>query len=141
MKSLAAFTLLVDDYDRAIGFYRDALGFVVHTDDERDENDRWVELSFGAGAPNLRLAVARDAEEKKLLGRQAGSRVLMVVYTDDIGSELDRFQAKGVTVSEPLRREKYGSVVVIEDLYGNRWDIIQPSARVAAGLRAESAFA
>jgi uncharacterized glyoxalase superfamily protein PhnB len=125
---LAAFTLLVDDYDLAIGYYRDALGFAVLADDKREDNDRWVEMSFGAGAPTLRLATTRDEKEKNLLGRQAGSRVLMVVHTDDISLELERFQAKGVTICEPLRQERYGLVVVITDLYGNRWDFIQPTS-------------
>jgi isochorismate pyruvate lyase len=123
---LAAFTLLVDDYDRAINYYRQALGLSVHTDERRGDGDRWVILSFGSGAATLRLAVARNEREKELLGAQAGSRVLLVVHTDDIGLELERFQARGVDVTEPLRHEAYGSVVVIRDLYGNRWDFVQP---------------
>lgn len=124
-RHISSVTLLVDDYDRAIAYYRDKMGFELLIDSPRDNGDRWVELALAPQTASLRLARARDERQQDLVGAQGGGRVLLVVETDDITRDLRGFAACGVTVSEPLRHETYGKVAVIKDLYGNRWDWIE----------------
>jgi catechol 2,3-dioxygenase-like lactoylglutathione lyase family enzyme len=118
-------TLVVRDYDEAIRFYVDGLGFTL-VEDVPQEGKRWVVVSAGGGA-NLLLAQASSEEQKARVGDQTGGRVGFFLNTDDFDRDHARMTAFGVRFLETPREEVYGKVVVFEDLYGNRWDLLQPA--------------
>jgi catechol 2,3-dioxygenase-like lactoylglutathione lyase family enzyme len=129
MKRLALVTLVVDDYDEAVRFYTEALGFRLVEDTPRGDGSRWVVVEPGAGAPGtgLLLARAKGEEQSARVGDQTGGRVGFFLYTDDFAGDHARMLAAGVTFLEEPRHEPYGSVAVFQDLYGNRWDLLQPA--------------
>ena len=118
-------TLVVRDYDEAIRFYVDGLGFTL-VEDTPQEDKRWVVVSAGGGA-SLLLAQASSEEEKARVGDQTGGRVGFFLNTDDFDRDYARMTAFGVRFLEMPRDEVYGRVAVFEDLYGNRWDLLQPT--------------
>jgi catechol 2,3-dioxygenase-like lactoylglutathione lyase family enzyme len=122
--------LLVRDYDEALGFYVGALGFDLVEDTALGGTKRWVVVrppgSDGAG---LLLALAADAAQAARVGAQAGGRVFLFLQTDDFAGDHARMSAAGVRFLEAPRREAYGTVAVFEDLYGNRWDLIEPAGQ------------
>ncbi|MEU0335249.1 VOC family protein [Streptomyces sp. NPDC006193] len=130
MRRLALVTLVVDDYDEAIRFYTGALGFRLAEDAPRPDGSRWVVVEPGGDAPGtgLLLARARDAEQRARIGDQTGGRVGFFLHTDDFARDHARMTAAGVTFLEEPRHEPYGTVAVFQDLYGNRWDLLQPAA-------------
>jgi catechol 2,3-dioxygenase-like lactoylglutathione lyase family enzyme len=121
--SLAA--LLVRDYDEAIDFYVSKLGFDLAADADQGGGKRWVVVRPPGSDAGLLLAKAVD-EQAAAVGRQAGGRVFLFLETDDFGRDQGRMAAAGVRFLEAPRHEPYGTVAVFEDLYGNRWDLIQP---------------
>jgi len=127
MSRIATIALLVRDYDEAIGFYRGALGFLLVADTPLGDGKRWVVVApeGGKGAALL-LAEAADAAQAARVGDQTGGRVGFFLETDDFGRDHARFSAAGVRFLEAPRHEPYGSVAVFEDLYGNKWDLIEP---------------
>ncbi|MFB7331093.1 VOC family protein [Streptomyces adustus] len=132
MRRIALVTLVVDDYDEAIRFYTQALGFDLVEDTERPDGSRWVVVEPGsAGAEGsgtaLLLARAKDDAQRGRVGDQTGGRVGFFLHTDDFARDHARMLAAGVTFLEEPRHEPYGSVAVFEDLYGNRWDLLQPA--------------
>ncbi|MBJ6637448.1 VOC family protein [Streptomyces sp. DHE7-1] len=134
MRRVALVTLVVDDYDEAIRFYTDALGFRLVEDEPRPDGSRWVVVepdARGGGAAGhgtgLLLARARSAEQRTRLGDQTGGRVGFFLHTDDFARDHARMTAAGVTFLEEPRHEPYGTVAVFQDLYGNRWDLLQPA--------------
>ena len=131
VQHIASVTLLVDDYDKAIAYFRGTLGFTLTTNDARADGGRWVELLPSGGGVAIRLAAATNERQRAAIGSQAGGRVLLVLYTDDLARDYEAYRSRGVTILEDLRHEPYGSVVVFADLYGNRWDLIQPANRGA----------
>ena len=128
-QSLAYVTLLVRDYDEAIAYYTGALGFTLVEDTRRSESKRWV-LVAPPGSPEtcLLLAKAATPEQAPRVGDQTGGRVAFFLYTDDFDADYRRMAAHGVRFREAPRREAYGSVAVFEDLYGNRWDLLERPA-------------
>jgi catechol 2,3-dioxygenase-like lactoylglutathione lyase family enzyme len=126
---LAQVALLVRDYDEALAYYVDRLGFRLVEDTRLSATKRWVLVAppGGAGAGVL-LARAVGAEQEALVGRQGGGRVFLFLHTDDYARDRARMEAQGVRFVEPTRVEPYGTVAVFEDLYGNRWDLVQPAA-------------
>ncbi|RAK67162.1 VOC family protein [Hymenobacter edaphi] len=123
---LGNLTLLVRDYDEAIRYYVDVLGFELLEDTDRGEGKRWVRVApASAGAPALLLAQAATDEQRAHIGNQAGGRVFLFLNTDDFQGDYARYQAAGVQFLEAPRHEDYGSVVVFADLYGNKWDLLQ----------------
>jgi catechol 2,3-dioxygenase-like lactoylglutathione lyase family enzyme len=122
---VATATLVVDDYDRAIGFYRDVLGLELVADTPLGGGKRWV-LVAGAGGARLLLAQADGATQAAAIGKQTGGRVGFFLETDDFERDHARLVEAGVTFLEAPRHESYGSVAVFEDLYGNKWDLIEP---------------
>ena len=118
-------TLVVGDYDDAIAFYTQKLGFALITDDVMSPAKRWVVVAPEPGASGLLLAKAADAQEQEAIERQAGGRVFLFLHTDDFDRDYAAFRARGVSFSEEPRSEPYGRVAVFEDLYGNTWDLIQ----------------
>ncbi|MFB6958757.1 VOC family protein [Streptomyces sp. NPDC056309] len=128
MRRIALITLVVDDYDEAIRFYTGALGFRLAEDAPRPDGSRWVVVEPGDEAGTaLLLARARTAPQSARVGDQTGGRVGFFLHTDDFARDHARMRAAGVTFLEEPRREPYGTVAVFEDLYGNRWDLLQPA--------------
>lgn len=129
-QSIATIALVVADYDDAIGFYRDRLGFSLVEDTPLGGQKRWVVVAppGGRGA-RLLLARADGPEQQNVVGRQAGGRVMLFLETQDFAGDYERMKAAGVSFLDAPRHEAYGRVVVFEDLYGNRWDLIEPVQR------------
>jgi catechol 2,3-dioxygenase-like lactoylglutathione lyase family enzyme len=123
-RSLNLLTLVVRDYDEAIRFYTDVLGFTLVEDEDRGNGKRWVRVSAGGGA-ELLLTRAVTPEQESRIGNQTGGRVFLVFETDDFERDYSLFRSRGVTVLESPRVEPYGTVVVIADLYGNKIDLIE----------------
>ena len=133
MRRVALVTLVVDDYDEAIRFYTEALGFRLVEDAPRPDGSRWVVVEpadAGAGT-GLLLARAKDEDQRARVGDQTGGRVGFFLHTDDFARDHARMTAAGVRFAEAPRHEPYGSVAVFEDLYGNRWDLIGPAPDLA----------
>ncbi|MFC5705002.1 VOC family protein [Aeromonas eucrenophila] len=130
---LGALTLLVADYDAAIAFFTQGLGFELLEDSLLDElgkpGKRWVRVA-PQGAPGSALLLARAAnpEQAVAIGQQGGGRVFLFLETDDFWGDYQRMQAYGVHFCEQPRLEPYGTVVVFEDISGNRWDLLQRTA-------------
>ncbi|MGW7438755.1 VOC family protein [Streptomyces sp. NPDC054849] len=126
---IALTALVVHDYDEAIDFYTRALGFELAEDTARPDGSRWVVVRPpGATESALLLARAKDDAQRSRVGDQTGGRVGFFLYTDDFARDHTRMTTEGVRFLEEPRHETYGSVAVFEDLYGNRWDLLQPAA-------------
>jgi catechol 2,3-dioxygenase-like lactoylglutathione lyase family enzyme len=124
---VGAVALVVRDYDEAIAFYCGVLGFDLIEDVDQGGGRRWVVVGpAGEGGTRLVLAKAATAEQAARIGDQTGGRVFLFLYTDDFARDHAAFKARGVVFLEEPRHEAYGSVAVFQDLYGNRWDLIQP---------------
>ena len=119
-------TLVVRDYDEAIGFYVDVLGFTLSEDSDLGNGKRWVVVRPAAGQSGILLATADDDRQSSAIGNQTGGRVSFFLHTDDFAATHAEWIGKGVRFLESPRVEPYGTVAVFEDLYGNRWDLIQP---------------
>lgn len=128
---LGAITLLVRDYDEAIAYYTGALGFELIEDTPLGPGKRWVLVAPAGSMPpgfrETRLLLARAAtpEEFARVGDQSGGRVFLFLHTDDFWRDYERMKAKDVRFLEEPRKEEYGVVAVFQDLYGNRWDLLQ----------------
>ncbi|MEV5951198.1 VOC family protein [Streptomyces sp. NPDC051993] len=130
MPHIALITLVVRDYDEAIDFYTRALGFELAEDTDRGDGSRWVVVrppGSANGAVSLLLARAKDDGQLASVGAQTGGRVGFFLHTEDFARDHSRMLAAGVRFLEEPRHEPYGSVAVFEDLYGNRWDLLQPA--------------
>ncbi|MFI8071550.1 VOC family protein [Streptomyces sp. NPDC086033] len=129
MRRIALVALVVDDYDEAIRFYTEALGFRLVEDAPRPDGSRWVVVRPGGpeGGTDLLLARAKDEAQQTRVGNQTGGRVGFFLHTDDFARDHARMLGAGVTFLEEPRHEPYGSVAVFQDLYGNRWDLLQPA--------------
>lgn len=127
MPRLSLTTLLVAEYDEAIAFYRDKLGFEVAEDTDQGGGKRWVVVRPKGSDAGLLLARA-TGDQRARIGDQAGGRVFLFVETDDFDRDHGEMVAAGVEFLEAPRREAYGTVAVFQDLYGNRFDLIQPAA-------------
>jgi catechol 2,3-dioxygenase-like lactoylglutathione lyase family enzyme len=124
--NLGLVALVVADYDEAIDFYVNALGFEL-VEDTPQNGKRWVVVRPRGGAGTaLLLARATDDRQRERIGDQTGGRVFLFLETDDFAGDYQRMRAAGVQFVEEPRREAYGHVVVFEDLYGNRWDLLGP---------------
>ena len=128
-RSLAHIALVVRDYDEAVGWFRDKLGFTLVADEYQPEQDkRWVLVAppgAGEGAATLLLARAASPEQERFIGNQAGGRVFLFLSTDDFDRDHAAMLAKGVRFVREPKRAPYGRVAVFEDLYGNLWDLVQ----------------
>ncbi|WP_406091128.1 VOC family protein [Streptomyces sp. NBC_01013] len=128
MSHIALVTLVVRDYDEAIGFYTGALGFELVEDTDRGDGSRWIVVRpRGTEGTGLLLARAKNEAQTAAVGAQTGGRVGFFLYTEDFTGDHARMLAAGVRFLEEPRHEVYGSVAVFEDLYGNRWDLLQPA--------------
>lgn len=127
MSHLGAVSLLVRDYDEAIAFFVGVLGFELTEDTDLGGEKRWVRVTPKGGQTSLLLARATTPEQIALIGDQAGGRVWLFLYTDDLYHDHAAWSEAGVVFREAPRHELYGKVLVFEDLYGNAWDLIEPA--------------
>jgi catechol 2,3-dioxygenase-like lactoylglutathione lyase family enzyme len=125
MQRLTLTALLVRDYDAAIAFYVEKLGFDLVKDTDQGGGKRWVVVRPPGSDAALLLARAAGDQAARV-GDQAGGRVFLFLETDDFDRDHARMTAAGVAFLEAPRREPYGTVAVFEDLYGTRWDLIEP---------------
>jgi catechol 2,3-dioxygenase-like lactoylglutathione lyase family enzyme len=123
---LGVVTVVVRDYDEAVTFYVDALGFELLEDTPVGDGKRWVVVRPpGSQEAGVLLAEAVTGEQAARVGDQTGGRVGWVLHTEDFDRDFARMTAAGVVFEEAPRTEPYGVVAVFQDLYGNRWDLIQ----------------
>lgn len=118
--------LVVDDYDKAIEFYTQTLQFTLVEDTDLGEGKRWVQVTPpNSNGTNLLLAKADSDEQKASIGNQSGGRVFLFLQTNDFWRDYNLMKENGVTFNEEPREEEYATVVVFQDLYGNKWDLIE----------------
>ena len=120
--SLFMVSLVVPDMDDAIAHFTGDWGFSLANDVRHESGRRWVEIAPDGGA-RLRLIEASNDAERSVIGRQAGNRVAFFLNVAHFDPMVAKWVAKGIKMIEPMRREKYGAVVVLKDKYGNRWDV------------------
>jgi catechol 2,3-dioxygenase-like lactoylglutathione lyase family enzyme len=126
MQKIGLITLVVPDYDEAIAYYTQKLGFLLHEDTRLSPNKRWVVVRPpGACETGLLLAKADGDDQIAAIGKQTGGRVFMFLQTDDFVRDYAAYKARGVQFLEEPRDEPYGTVTVFADLYGNKWDLIE----------------
>lgn len=129
-RRLGHVTYLVRDYDEAIAWFTRALGFQLVEDTPREIGKRWVLVAPSAqGGTSLLLAKGATPAQEAAVGNQGGGRVFLFLHTDDFARDYAAMVAAGVRFLEEPRREDYGSVAVFEDLYGNRWDLLELTRR------------
>lgn len=126
---IGSVALVVADYDEAITWYTGMLGFELLEDAPRENGKRWIRVApRGSVGTALLLARAGNDVQRARVGDQTGGRVGFFLHTDDFARDFAAMTARGVRFLEPPRTEAYGSVAVFEDLYGNRWDLLELSA-------------
>ena len=127
-QSIAQVAILVRDYDAAIDFYVNRLGFTLVEDIPLEaQTKRWVVVAPpGSVESRLLLARAVGEEQASRIGNQTGGRVFLFLYTDDFWRDYLAYRSKGVVFLRPPRDEPYGTVAVFQDLNGNLWDLLQP---------------
>ena len=133
-QSLGLVSVVVRDYDEALAFYVDTLGFTLQEDTYQPAQDkRWVVVA-PPGAKESGLLLARATSEQQLarVGDQTGGRVFLFLYTDDFWRDFTAYKAKGVVFVREPKTEDYGTVAVFQDLYGNLWDLLEPPPRATA---------
>ena len=124
---LAGISLVVNDYDEAIDFYTHKLSFTLLEDTRMSDTKRWVVIAPpGSTGCTLLLAKAANDSQKAAVGNQTGGRVFLFLHTDNFDRDYNQMQEAGIEFIESPREEAYGKVVVFADLYGNRWDLIEP---------------
>ncbi|MBN1994380.1 MAG: VOC family protein [Anaerolineae bacterium] len=119
-------TLLVRDYDEAISFYINKLGFNLIEDTDLGRGKRWVLVAPANAVEScLLLAKASSPYQEKYIGHQSGGRVFLFLHTDDFWRDYQKMRSQNVVFREEPRQETYGTVAVFEDLYGNKWDLLE----------------
>jgi catechol 2,3-dioxygenase-like lactoylglutathione lyase family enzyme len=127
-RHLMHIALVVNDYDEAIKFYTEKLNFKVVEDTVLSQTKRWVLISpAGSNGCCLLLAKAVNDEQKSRIGNQTGGRVFLFLHTNNFQEDFSNLKKNGVTIAREPSQEEYGKVAVFADLYGNLWDLIEPS--------------
>jgi len=128
---LAQFALTVRDYDEAIAFFCHKLGFTLLEDTDMGAAKRWVRIQPpnppSATSPAILLARAATKEQLASVGNQTGGRVFIFLHTENLDRDFDLYSSRGITFISQPRKEPYGKVAVFLDLYGNKWDLIEPA--------------
>jgi catechol 2,3-dioxygenase-like lactoylglutathione lyase family enzyme len=125
---LGYITVLVDDYDEAIDFYINKLNFILIEDSVISETKRWVLVRpSGENSCSLLLAKAANDIQKSMIGNQTGGRVFLFLFTNNFDRDFKNLINNGITIEREPVVEKYGTVAVFKDIYGNLWDLIEPS--------------
>ncbi len=125
LTGLRYLTVVVADYDAAIAWYTGVLGFTVVEDSIVNPEKRWVVLAPGPHGSHVLLAKASNPSQQAAIGHQSGGRVFLFLESDDFSADYHCLKDRGVHFVEEPRHEAYGKVVVFEDLYGNRWDLLE----------------
>lgn len=129
-QQLAQIALVVKNYDEAIHFYTEKLHFNLIEDTKLSETKRWVLISpKGSAGCKLLLAEASNEEQKSRIGNQTGGRVFLFLYTDNFERDYANLIHHQIKIIREPQKEVYGTVAVFEDLYGNLWDMIEPSVK------------
>ena len=124
---ISGINVFVKNYDEAITFYCDVLGFSLVENTEMTPDFRWVTVKPSEESQTqIILAKAQSESELALVGKQAGNGVLMIITTQDFDASYQKMKQLGVRFIEEPRDEPYGKVVIFEDLYGNKFDLIEP---------------
>ena len=123
---LSLTALLVDEYDSALSFFVEKLGFELREDTSLGDGKRWVVVAPHGAASGLLLARAVGERQRDAIGDQSGGRVFLFLETDDFARDHLTYTQRGIRFVEAPRQEPYGMVAVFEDPYGNRWDLIEP---------------
>ncbi len=126
-QSIVHIALVVRDYDEAIEFYTEKLRFTLIEDTYQPEQDkRWVVVAPpGSSGTTLLLARASNPEQEAVIGNQSGGRVFLFLNTDDFWRDYNDMVSKGIKFVRDPKEESYGTVAVFEDLYGNKWDLLE----------------
>jgi catechol 2,3-dioxygenase-like lactoylglutathione lyase family enzyme len=128
-------TLLIRDYDEAIEYYTKKLRFDLLEDTQLSDEKRWVLIAPpGAKECCLLLAKAASPEQEDRIGNQTGGRVFLFLHTDDFLRQYHAMKSRGVEFLEEPREEEYGRVVVFQDLYGNKWDLLELASTVTTAI-------
>lgn len=125
-QQIGSVALVVENYDDAIAFYTQKLGFDLIEDTDLGSGKRWVLIAPpNSNGTNLLLAQASTPQQLEAVGNQSGGRVFLFLHTNDFWRDYKMMQQQGVKFNEQPREEAYGTVVVFEDLYSNKWDLLQ----------------
>jgi catechol 2,3-dioxygenase-like lactoylglutathione lyase family enzyme len=124
-QQLRHIAIVVDDYDKAIDFYTNKLGFQLTEDTKLSETKRWVLVTPPGSECSLLLAKAATEQQQSFIGNQAGGRVFLFLQTDDFTTDYQRLIDHNIKIVRLPSTEPYGTVAVFEDLYGNLWDLIE----------------
>jgi catechol 2,3-dioxygenase-like lactoylglutathione lyase family enzyme len=126
VRKIGSVALLVRDYDEAIAWFTSCLRFECVEDIDRGGGNRWVLVSpAGREGTSLLLARAASPDQAEAVGHQSGGRVFLFLHTDNFARDYEHMKSRGVRFLEEPRHEPYGTVAVFEDLYGNRWDLLE----------------
>lgn len=126
MQRITQFAITVHEYDEAIDFYVNKLEFELLEDTDLGNEKRWVRVApRGTSGAGILLARAVTEAQRASVGNQTGGRVFVFIETDDFQRDYDAYRARGVKFVRPITEEPFGTVAVFEDLYGNRFDLIQ----------------
>lgn len=125
MQQLAHIALVVDDYDKAIHYYTETLGFILTEDTVLSETKRWVLVTPQGSSCSLLLAKAATEEQKSRVGNQTGGRVFLFLHTTTFDADVQRLKQGNVEFVREVTQEAWGRVTVFKDLYGNLWDLIE----------------
>jgi catechol 2,3-dioxygenase-like lactoylglutathione lyase family enzyme len=129
-QKIALIALVVKDYDEAIAFYTQKLNFTLLEDTVLSETKRWVRVApKGSEECCLLLAKAANEEQISRIGNQTGGRVFLFLHTDNFERDYQNLLDQGITIVRKPSVETYGTVAVFEDLYGNLWDLIEPTKK------------
>jgi len=124
-QTISQLAIVVNDYDEAIKFYTEKLGFILYEDKVMSETKRWVVVGPKDSDCKLLLAKAANEEQRSRIGNQTGGRVFLFLYTTDFWTDYDLMKSKNVEFVREAVEEEWGTVAVFKDLYGNLWDFIQ----------------
>src|SRR5580704_13567046 len=130
-QTLGYVALVVRDYDEALSFFTQSLGFIVVEDsvakDRNGQDKRWVLVRPpGSRGTDLLLARASTPEQESRIGAQTGGRVFLFLYTDNFWRDYERYKAQGIAFVREPESKPYGTVAAFKDLYGNLWDLLEP---------------
>lgn len=127
MQTIAQLTLLVREYDEALDFYVNKLGFEKREDSPQGEGKRRIVVAPSGSGCALVLAKATTAEQLQRIGSQSGERVFLYLHTDDIHRDFEKLLQQGIRILREPTTADFGTALVFADLYGNKWDLVQPA--------------
>ncbi|MBY0347345.1 MAG: VOC family protein [Hydrotalea flava] len=129
-QEIVQMALLVRDYDEAIAFYTQKLQFTLIEDTVLTESKRWVVIAPpGSKGCRLLLAKAANEQQENMIGNQTGGRVFLFLHTDNLQRDYENLQQHKIRIIREPEAQPYGTVLVFEDLYGNKWDLIEPALK------------